>query len=74
MIIVAMKKAENIVTDFSSKILNQKDRDLPLTITIQNIEPYSVNSIILKRDMKKVVFGIVLKLSAIYNYYAVNSK
>lgn len=69
-----IEEAENIVTDFISKMFNKKGRSLTLPITIQNIEDYGVNSIISGKDMKKVIFWIVLKLSVIYNYSVVNSK
>lgn len=69
-----IEEAENIVKDFISKLFNQKGRTLTLPVTIQNIKDYGVNSIVPEKDIKRVIFWIVLRLSAIYNYCVVNSK
>ncbi len=64
-----MEEAEYVVANFISKIFNQKGRTLTLPVTIQNIKDYGVSSVVPEKDMKKVIYWIILKLAVIYNYY-----
>ena len=63
-----MEEADHTIYDLISKLSSKNGCEITLPISIENIIDFSINNVVPKKDMKKVIYWIILNLSVAYNY------